>query len=456
MTEIPTRQSLQPLVASDPRQLGRHRLLGRLGAGGMGVVYLAEGPLGRVAVKTVHSHLAADPQFRIRFQHEVQACFRVRGPYTAELVDFDTTATSPWLATEFVDVPDLEQLVSRSGPLNQPAQLALALGLAEALTTLHAAGIVHRDLKPSNVLCAAEGLKVIDFGIASAADVSGLTDANQLVGTAGWMAPERFEGQTTAAADIYAWAALIGYAASGRPLFVADTPMHLVMQAAHAEPHIEWDLINPKLDALVRAGLQRDPNQRPAASDLRSRLIAHAATQADQTIPSEQARMTAIVTRNWKPEEALPVVLEPGAAYNPGEPIARQEAAVAEKPSSNHHSAPPEPRQAWAAVSHQTTFPATSEGLGVVVRSGQTGAEVNRVGTGTVADEAGLTAGDIIISVGGRLVRDATEIARALRMLGPTQKPIIKWFRDGKYHTAEIPHPSKEMTHNFPVQLGEY
>src|SRR4051794_4267971 len=136
--------------------LGRHRLIARLGQGGMGVVYLADGPNGRVAIKAVRPELAADPGFRTRFHQEVQACFRVRGPFTAELVDFDTLANPPWLATEYVSAPNLEDLVKQHGPLGHDAQLALALGLAQALTTLHAAGIVHRDLKPANVLCPPE------------------------------------------------------------------------------------------------------------------------------------------------------------------------------------------------------------------------------------------------------------------------------------------------------------
>ncbi len=130
---------VEPLQRCDPQILGRHRLLGRLGQGGMGVVYLADGPIGRIAVKTIHSHLADNPAFHARFQHEVQACFRVRGPHTAELVDFDVTGPMPWLATEFVDAPNLEEIIQRDGPLSGDAQFALALGLADALASLHPA-----------------------------------------------------------------------------------------------------------------------------------------------------------------------------------------------------------------------------------------------------------------------------------------------------------------------------
>lgn len=155
--------SVQPLLSSDPQILGRHRVLGRLGSGGMGVVYLADGPLGWVAVKLIRAELADDAEFRVRFQREVQACFRVRGAHTAELVDFELDAERPWLATEFVDSPDLATRVDADGPFAADEQVRLAVGLAQALASIHAAGLVHRDLKPSNVLWTTNGAKVIDF-----------------------------------------------------------------------------------------------------------------------------------------------------------------------------------------------------------------------------------------------------------------------------------------------------
>src|SRR3954468_20852395 len=172
-----------PLAARDPVQLGRHALRGRLGTGGMGVVFLADGPLGQVAVKMVRTELAEDDQFRKRFLREVQACFLASGPYTAKLLDFDVASERAWLATEYVDARSLEDLVDETGPLDTDTQSALGLGLAHALAGLHSVGIVHRDLKPSNVLCPPGGPRVIDFGVAAAAEGVPLTETNQLVGT---------------------------------------------------------------------------------------------------------------------------------------------------------------------------------------------------------------------------------------------------------------------------------
>jgi hypothetical protein len=263
---------VEPLQSCDPYSLGRHRLLGRLGQGGMGVVYLADGPLGRIAVKTIHSHLTDNPAFHARFQHEVQACFRVRGPHTAELLDFDVTGPTPWLATEFIEAPDLEQLIKREGQLSFGAQFELALGLADALAVLHASGIIHRDLKPSNVLCSATGPRVIDFGIAAAVDDAGLTGTGSFIGTTAWMSPERLEGRTTNAADIYAWGALMAYAASGRPLFDDATPLQMMMIVANGCPHVDYDAIDPRLRDAVAAALARSPEFRPTAQQLRDAL----------------------------------------------------------------------------------------------------------------------------------------------------------------------------------------
>ena len=238
----------------------------------MGVVYLADGPIGRIAVKTIHSHLADNPAFHARFQHEVQACFRVRGPHTAELVDFDVTGPMPWLATEFVDAPNLEEIIQRDGPLSGDAQFALALGLADALASLHSSGIVHRDLKPSNVLCSATGPRVIDFGIAAAVDDAGLTGTGSFIGTTAWMSPERLEGRTTNAADVYAWGALLAYAASGRPVFDDATPMQLMYIVANGRPHVDYEALDPRLRDAVAAALARSPEFRPTAQQLRDAL----------------------------------------------------------------------------------------------------------------------------------------------------------------------------------------
>jgi len=272
MTE--TGVPLQEPRAGDPEVLGRHRVLGRLGAGGMGVVYLADGPFGRVAVKLVREDLADDPDFRRRFQREVQACFRVGGARTARLVDFELAAARPWLATEFFDAPNLADRVREHGPLSAEEQVLLAAGLAEALLSIHATGLIHRDLKPSNVLWTPGGPKVIDFGIAAAADAAGLTSTGHFVGTPGWHSPEQVSGQeVTGAADMFAWGALLCYAATGKAPFGTGTPEIVLHRVAAAQPNVDRELIAPALRDLVGAAMSRDPAARPTAAQLYTTLV---------------------------------------------------------------------------------------------------------------------------------------------------------------------------------------
>lgn len=181
---------MQALEKADPRQIGEFVLLGRLGAGGMGRVFQGRSPGGRlVAVKVVHDSLAHDPQFRRRFAQEVAAMRRVGGFWTATVVDADPHAPVPWLATEYVVGPSLEQAVRDHGPLTATDAHGLAAGLAEALTAIHVTGLIHRDLKPSNILLTADGPRVIDFGIARALDDTALTGTGHVVGSAGFLPP---------------------------------------------------------------------------------------------------------------------------------------------------------------------------------------------------------------------------------------------------------------------------
>jgi len=191
----------EPLLDGDPRRIGGYELLGRLGAGGMGTVYLARSPARRpLAVKTIHPHLTTDPHFRDRFAREVAAARQVSGFYTATVVDADAEAAVPWLATEYIQGPSLADRVVHEGPLPAADVLDLAAGIAEALVSIHAAGLVHRDLKPSNVMLSAEGPKVIDFGIARAVEPEDvepgtLTGKGGVVGTYEYIAPEQAVGR---------------------------------------------------------------------------------------------------------------------------------------------------------------------------------------------------------------------------------------------------------------------
>jgi hypothetical protein len=304
MTE--TGVPLQERRPGDPEMLGRHRILGRLGAGGMGVVYLAEGPFGQVAVKLIREDLADDPDFRRRFQREVQACFRVGGTRTVRLVDFELAAARPWLATEFVDALNLAEHVREHGPLSADEQLLLGAGLAEALLSIHATGLIHRDFKPSNVLWTAHGPKVIDFGIAAAADAAGLTSTGHFVGTPGWHSPEQVSGQeVTGAADIFAWGGLLCYAATGKPPFGSGTPELVLHRVAAAEPIVDRELIAPALREPVASAMARDPAARPTAADLYAALIGP--VPSDVNLPVTRV----LVSKPGDTPPATPVAVAP-------------------------------------------------------------------------------------------------------------------------------------------------
>jgi serine/threonine protein kinase len=208
-------RALQP---ADPRLIGPYRLVGQLGAGGMGRVFLAMSAGGRpVAVKMIRAELAADPDFRSRFSREVSAARRVNGLFTALVVDADVDAQVPWLATAYVAGPSLAETVKEHGPLSAKSVLALAAGLAEGLNAIHAAGVVHGDLKPSNVLLAEDGPRVIDFGISHAAETAPLTHPGLVMGSPGFMSPEQALGKKVGPrSDVFSLGAVLAYAASAR------------------------------------------------------------------------------------------------------------------------------------------------------------------------------------------------------------------------------------------------
>ncbi|GGR34908.1 serine/threonine-protein kinase [Streptomyces netropsis] len=258
--------SLQP---EDPHSLGAYRLLGRLGAGGMGRVYLARSDRGRtVAVKLVQRELAGQEEFRRRFRQEVQSARRVGGEWTAPVLDADTEADIPWVATGYIAGPSLRQVVDRDyGPLPERSVRILGAGLARALQAVHAAGIVHRDLKPSNVLITLDGPRVIDFGIARALETvtdGGLTRTGAAVGSPGFMSPEQVRGaKVTAASDVFCLGAVLAYAATGRmPFGTADSGVHaLLYRIAQEEPDLTG--VPEPLRPLIAAFLAKDPADRP-------------------------------------------------------------------------------------------------------------------------------------------------------------------------------------------------
>ncbi|MEV4004388.1 serine/threonine-protein kinase [Actinomadura sp. NPDC049753] len=255
---------MDALRPGDPRAIGRYALSARLGAGGMGQVFLGSSPGGRpVAVKLVHPGLAADAEFRRRFKREVEAARQVGGFHTAPVVDADPDAEIPWLVTAYVPGPSLAAAVAEHGPFPPVSVLALGAGLAEALEAVHGAGVVHRDLKPSNVLLAADGPRVIDFGIARAVDASGVT---ALAGTPGFMAPELIsEGTLTPACDVFALGAVLAYALGVRPF--GEGPVEaLTYRVVHKPPVL--DALPAPLKGVVADCLAKDPAARPDPAEL--------------------------------------------------------------------------------------------------------------------------------------------------------------------------------------------
>ncbi|WP_425841625.1 serine/threonine-protein kinase [Streptomyces fractus] len=259
------------------QSIGAYRLLGRLGAGGMGEVYLARSARGRtVAVKVVREELAEQEEFRNRFRQEVAAARRVGGAWTAPVLDADTDADVPWVATGYVAGPSLQQVVSHDhGALPERSVRILAGGLAHALKDIHAAGIVHRDLKPSNVLITIDGPRVIDFGIARALETvadGGLTRTGALVGSPGFMAPEQVRGdRITPACDVFCLGSVLAYAASGQlPFRTTDSGVHALMYRIASEPP-ELTELPEGLQDLVRDCLHKQPGDRPTLDEILER-----------------------------------------------------------------------------------------------------------------------------------------------------------------------------------------
>lgn len=324
-------QVFQPLAGDDPVTIAGYRLAAKLGAGGMGKVYLSYTPGGRpVAIKVIRPEFGEDPEFRRRFAQEVQSAQRVQGLFTAPVIDADTNGAQPWLATAYVPGPSLADAVVAHGALPVEAVLLLIAGMAEALHVIHGAGIVHRDLKPSNVLLAADGPRVIDFGIAYAADATSLTGSGVTIGTPSFMAPEQAAGRrVTPATDIFALGQVAAFAATGSPAFGEGTSHGVLYRIVHEEPDLTG--VPERLMELVGRCLAKDAEARPSVAEVIALCqTANAETvlrRPEDWLPSPVAaditvRAAAPAPVQTPPPPAAAPATAPSAGYAPTAPAA--------------------------------------------------------------------------------------------------------------------------------------
>ncbi|WP_216591208.1 serine/threonine-protein kinase [Streptomyces brasiliscabiei] len=338
---------MEKLGAGDPQRIGAYRLLARLGAGGMGNVYLARSERGRtVAVKLVRQELAEQEEFRARFRQEVRAARQVGGYWTAPVLDADTEAGIPWVATGYVAGPSLQAVVGRDhGALPERSVRILAAGLTHALEDIHAAGLIHRDLKPSNVLVTIDGPRVIDFGIARALETvtdGGLTRTGALVGSPGFMAPEQVRGdRITSACDVFCLGSVLSYAATGNlPFGAANSGVHALMfRIAEEEPDLEG--LPEGLYDIVRDCLRKDPAARPTLAQILQR------TGAEDTVFAGRSRdpwlPSALVAQLGRHAVQLLEVEDPEESGGPGEPAGAAGVAAAGGPAAASGDASPSP-----------------------------------------------------------------------------------------------------------------
>ncbi|MER6366231.1 serine/threonine-protein kinase [Kitasatospora sp. NPDC001527] len=293
---------MEALRPGDPERIGAYRLEGRLGAGGMGQVFLGRTPGGRpVAVKLVHAPYGHDAGFRRRFAQEVEAARRVGGFFTAQVVDADAYADRPWVVSAFVPGPTLQAAVAAHGPLPAATLRVLAAGLAEGLGVIHQCALVHRDLKPGNVILAADGPRIIDFGIARALDSVSHSTAGSVRGTPAYMSPEQARGNTsvTGASDVFSLGSVLAFASTGTAPFGDEGPVATVMyRITREEPNLSGT--DHELRGLVAACLAKDPNARPTTAE-----IVHALTDTD-------------TDRDWLPAPVTTMVFDAATPADPG------------------------------------------------------------------------------------------------------------------------------------------
>jgi eukaryotic-like serine/threonine-protein kinase len=338
-----------PLQPGDPRRLGAYELLGRLGVGGQGAVFLGTTGSGQqVAIKLLHPELLDNTAARGRFIREAIAAKKVARFCAAQVLDVDMAGDRPYIVSEYVPGPSLQAVVAEQGPITGGALDRLAIGIATALVAIHQVGIVHRDLKPANVLIGPDGPRVIDFGIARALDTPSATSSRG-VGTPGYMAPEQLRGEdVSAAADIFAWGATIGYAATGRSPFGSDSVGAVLMRCLSEPPDLAG-LSGPLRD-MVDAALDKNPANRPPARGLLLRMLGHEETQAPAEMMAEGATMAARRT----PPHGTPV-------QHQAQPYGGQVAPVDFSQQETHAAAHASTRPQQGSLDWQSTSPGAPE-----------------------------------------------------------------------------------------------
>ncbi|WP_460107800.1 outer membrane protein assembly factor BamB family protein [Streptomyces sp. YKOK-J1] len=374
------------LTQHDPRRIGPFEVLGRLGAGGMGLVYLARSASGRrVAIKTVRTELAEDQLFRVRFTREVEAARAVSGFYTAAVVDADPRAAVPWLATAYVPAPSLEEIVNECGPLPAQAVRWLAAGVAEALQSIHGAGLVHRDLKPSNVLVVEDGPRVIDFGIASGVSNTRLTMTNVAVGTPAYMSPEQAKDSrsVTGASDVFSLGSMLVFAATGHPPFHGANPVETVFMLLREGPDLTG--LPDELRPLIESCMQMEATGRPNPADLQAQLAPHLFGSGSDDSGTASA---------WLPEKAVGLI----ETRRGGRPTAKPAPTAPGPRSGGRATVPPPPSYdpavpASVAAGAPDTGPVRLAGAAVPIGPGPRVADARAAAVKAPPPEAGLVAG---------------------------------------------------------------
>ena len=371
-----------PLRPDDPTRMGHYRLTARLGAGGMGVVYLGVSWDGApVAVKVLRPELAGDEEFRRRFGREVAALVQVKGVCTVRVIEADSQSATPFVVTEYAQGPSLSEYIDKNGSVAPEMLFGLATGLAEALTTIHAAGIMHRDLKPSNIILTEAGPKVIDFGIARRQDTTAVTRTGMMIGSMGFMAPEQISGHPGPEADIFAWGVTVAYAATGRSPFGAGNTHSILYRIMYGDADIVS--VPDSLLPLVEASLAKDPQGRPTARQLLDRLTSASSRPGNANDTPTQV----ILARTW----------QSGSHASPS-------------PASRPAAPPPAPAAGPLAAEPAATEPPTADSPAPVLPAGAVPSAAVPA-PGTPAPEK--------VPVGRRMATIATSALVAMRLRRP-------------------------------------